>query len=172
MRKGLSLALLLLLASAGTAQAVATRAEYVAQLDPVCQAGQGDMKAESKRQNPAIKRIARKLQRESLSRAQENALLGKLAAKEFSPTIKVFPRVTTQLAAVVPAPGDEAAVSQWLAARRTYSTFIERAVGAAKRGKTPTYNRLIENGTAKLIEGEIPVEGYGFRFCLLSVPQD
>lgn len=132
------------------------------------------MRAEAKRQNPGIKKIARKLQQQSdmLSREEEDALLGKLAAKEFAPTLKVFPWVTTQVAAVAPAPTDVTAVSQWLAARRTYSNLISRAVGAAKRGKTPTYNRLIENATGKLIEGEIPVEGFGFRFCLLSSTQD
>ena len=157
---------------AGTAFAAATRAEYVAQTDPICQAGQRDMRAEAKRQKPGIKKISRRLQHEDLSREEENALLGKLAAKEFAPTLKVFPRVTDQIATVAPAPTDVTAVTQWLDARRAYSNHISRAVHAAKRGKTPTYNRLIEDGTAILIEGEIPVEGFGFRFCLLSSPQD
>jgi hypothetical protein len=171
---GLLPALLVLCVSVPTAGAAATRAEYVAQVDPICETGQRDMRAEAKRQNPAIKKISRTLQqqRDNLTRERENALLGKLAAKEFKPTLEVFPRVTTQISAVVPAPGDEAAVASWLAARRSYSQHISRAVRAAKRGKTQTYNRFIEEGTAKLIEGEIPVETFGFRFCLLSSPQD
>jgi hypothetical protein len=165
---------MLVAACADTAFAAATRAEYVAQTDPICQAGQRDMRAEAKRQNPAIKRIAAKLQQHAdmLTREQEDDLLGKIAAKEFSPTLKVFPRVTTQVAAVAAAPGDQTAVSRWLGARGAYSTLIRKAVHAASRGKTPTYGRLIERATGKLIEGEIPVEGFGFRFCLLSSPQD
>ena len=171
---GITAALAVLVVFAAPALGAATRAEYVAQVDPSCEAGQRDMRAEAKRQNPSIKRIARKLQRqaETLGREEENALLGKLAAKEFAPTLKVFPRVTTQIAAVAPAPTDLTAVTQWLDARRAYSNLISRAIRAAKLGKTPTYNRLIENATGRLIEGEIPVETFGFRFCLLSSPQD
>jgi hypothetical protein len=169
-----SIALVLVLIFGAVAHAAATRAEYVAQVDPFCQAGQRDMKAEARRQKPAIKRIRDKLEQEgdTISREQEVALLGKLAAKEFSPTLKVFPRVTAQIAGVAPAPPDVTAVNQWLAARRAYSQLIARAVRAAKQGKTPTYNRLIEKATGKFIEGEIPVEGFGFRFCLLRSPQD
>jgi hypothetical protein len=169
---GLLPALLVLSVSVPAAGAAATRAEYVAQVDPICQAGQRDMRVEAKRQNPAIKKIRQKLEQGGLSRQREELLLGKLAAKEFAPTLKVFPRVTTQITAVVPAPGDESLVAGWLSARQVYSRLIERAIHAARQGKTPTYNRHIENGTAKLIEGEIPVEGFGFRFCLLSSPQD
>jgi hypothetical protein len=171
---GIAAALTALVVLAAPAYGAATRAEYVAQADPICQNGQRDMRAEAKRQNPGVKKIARKLQQqhEMLTGEEENALLGKLAAKEFAPTLKVFPRVTAQIAALAPAPGDLTAVTQWLDARRAYSTLIAKAIRAARRGKTPTYNRLIENATGKLIEGEIPVEGFGFRFCLLSSPQD
>jgi hypothetical protein len=165
-------AVILVAAGAATASAAATRAEYVAQTDPICQAGQRDMRAESKRQNPATKEIRRQLEQEELTRERENALLGKLAAKEFAPTLKVFPRVTTQIAAVAPAPTDVTAVSQWLAARRAYADLIKRAVEVARRGASKKQNFLIEKATGKIVEGEIPVEGFGFRFCILSSPQD
>jgi len=162
------------LSLAAPAFGAATRAEYVAQVDPICQKGQQDMIAEAKRQRPAVKRIRRKLKdlADSLTDEQENALLGKLAAREFSPTLKVFGGVTGQIAAVAPVPTDQTAVTQWLTARRSYLALIQRAIRAARQGKSPRENDLIEKATGVIIEGEIPVEGFGFRFCLLSSPQD
>jgi hypothetical protein len=167
-------ALIVLAAAAPAAHAVPTRAEYVALVDPVCQLGQQRMKAQAKRQRPRVKEIAAKLeqQADNLSEKRVVALQGEFTRRVFSPTLRVFPQVTAGIAAVAPAPGDDSAVAGWLGSRRTYLQLIDRAVRAAQRGQTQKQNRLIENATAKLIEGELPVEGFGFRYCLLSSPQD
>ncbi len=163
-----------LAAGVSSAHGADTRAEYVAQVDRICRAGQLDMRAEAKKHRAPLKRIGAELENGAgtINRKREVALLGEFARRSFAPTLQVFPRVTDQISAVAPAPTDATAVSGWLGARRAYLRLIKRSVEVAQRGASKKQNFLIEKATSVLVEGEIPVENFGFRFCLLSSSQD
>jgi hypothetical protein len=146
---------------AAPAQGAATRAEYVAQVDPICKAAgpmmkkslagvkpPSEAKIESLDPKKGLKRIARSI--------------GKL----FGRTHKVLSQMTTRVSAVAAAPGDEAIVADWIFNRRSAEDLLARAARAGKHGKffqmfglMLAYPEAEEAATAS-------VRDFGFRHCL------
>jgi hypothetical protein len=137
-----------------SAVAATTRAEYVAQADPICKAS-GDQI--DKRLPGLIKRIAKRPNiTPSVAFAYGLALGGKIFAQE-----------TNQLAAIAPPPGDEAAVSGWLDGRRTYKRQVDRAVAAGKHNKKKPMLRRFKQAVTAVSQANQLVASFGFQYCVV-----
>ena len=158
------------------ASATVTRAEYVAQVDQICASttvGFGRLGPNLKRlfgpkavsplptdpANPTKKQLKRSLNRfiNRISRilASLNRALGS---------------TTEQIALVVPAPGDEAAVAQWIDGLRQYVTFEGYSIRSLRHHKPRQALAFQRQGTETLNADGAAVQGFGISNCLTSVP--
>jgi hypothetical protein len=141
--------------TATTAYAAATRAEYVAQTDPICQAGTDQV---AKRLPGLIKRIVKRPNiTPTVSFAYGLALGGKIFGEE-----------TNRLATIPPPPGDEAAVSGWLDGRRTYKRNLDMAVVAGKHNKKKQMLKRFKRAVTAVAQTNQLVAGFGFQYCVAS----
>lgn len=151
----ISIALVALTIGVGSANAAATRAEYVAQADPICQAGLNQV---GKRLPGLIKRIARRPNiTPPVAFAYGLALGGKIFAQE-----------TNKLAAIAPPPGDEATVGGWLDGHRTYKRKLDTAVAAGKHKKKKQMLRRFKQAAVAVAQANQLVADFGFQYCVVS----
>jgi hypothetical protein len=161
----------------GTAQAASTRAEYVAQVDQIC----GRSSRDSGRLGPRLKTLfgpkARSPQPEPGSpprtkkqiRRALNRFINHIAAilaifnREFSST-------TEQIALVPPAPGDEAAVAQWIGGLRQYVSYIAESLHALRHHKPRAALAFQRQAIDALNAGGAAVQGFGISVCTTSLP--
>jgi hypothetical protein len=165
----LAITMIALVIAAAPASAAATRAEYVAQVDQTCSSSAPAFKKTFKtilnlgNKMPPLpdgadpKRFLRKLNRwgKQLARAQ----------RRFD---RVFATMVEGIAAVPPAPGDEAAVGQWVNGLRQYVDLSARASRAAKHGKIFKGLSFLDKAGAALDTGGVAVQGFGITTCPTS----
>jgi hypothetical protein len=161
-----------------TASAAATRAEYVTQVDQICATttkGFG-------RLGPRLKILfapknyapppmsgsptPTKKQLRQLRNRFINRLSGLLANLN-----RAVGSTSDQLALVPPAPGDEAAVAQWIAGLRQYVTFTADSIRSLRHHKPPMALAFQRQATEALNTGSAAVQGFGIRNCLTSLPE-
>jgi hypothetical protein len=149
------------------ASGAATRAEYLAQIEPICQAA-----------NQRAKKLARKTNRrlkKSLGKAKgKGKVVGDVyilsIIKLVGPENRLFQRTTTLIRAVPPAPGDEAVVSAWLAGRDESTRLASEAIRAGKRGRANQMLGLLDASTVALRRGQQPVQAFGLNHCFVELP--
>jgi hypothetical protein len=132
---GLALAVVAAPASAAT-----TRADWVAQVDPICQSAK---KPADRAIGAWFKALNKKgaLDRPYKPKEFEREFTG-ISARLTSRLVAIYSRVTTDIAAVVPAPGDESVVATWLADRNSFAEQARVATRALKHRKFKRANRL------------------------------
>jgi hypothetical protein len=140
---------------ATTAYATSSRADYVAQADPICKNGDDQI---AKRIPGLIKRIGRQSRiTPTIAFAYGLGLGG-----------KIFARETGQIAVIAPPPGDEAAVSGWVAGRRTYKRMLDRAVAAGKHNKKKQMLRRFKQAVSAVGQANQLVAAFGFQYCVIT----
>jgi hypothetical protein len=72
------------------------------------------------------------------------------------------------IALITPAPGDEAAVSQWVNGMRQYLELNARSLRASKHGKALKSLDLLEQSVTALDTGGAAVQGFGISVCPTS----
>jgi hypothetical protein len=138
---------------AAPAHATSTRAEYVAQADPICKATGDEI---DKRFPGLLKRISNRPNiTPTVAFAYGLALGG-----------KIFAHATNQLAAIAPPPGDEAAVSGWLDGRRRYKQKVDTAVAAGKHNRKKQMLRRFRQAVAVVSQSNQLVIAFGFQYCV------
>lgn len=154
--------------SAQVAHAAATRAEYVAQVEPICKAAQkptikayaslfkGFHQVGFSGDNPDVSKRATKL---------GNRLIGTFYLR----VSNVYGRTTAQIATVSAAPGDETAVAAWLAGRNRAVLLGAQAGRAARHQKVERSTGLVNKAESASEEAAKSVEGYGFNFCAFAL---
>jgi hypothetical protein len=105
------------------ALATATHDEWVAQINPICKDASGQLRRIQAKAKPTGNRY--------------NDFL--LATKRFG---KLLGRTTKRIAAVQPAPGEEAVVASWIEGLRRQKRLIDRFLRAVGHGKARTANRI------------------------------
>jgi hypothetical protein len=148
--------------TASTAIAASTRAEYVAQVDPICQAAHAAGQAEVKRYERQVRRLTRHgFDPDHPSKALLRAAVG------FADRIAKIERPSfAQIAAITPAPGDEATVAEWLRLRARETAYFQRAFHAfARNQKTHQFRRLSAKADKANLEAESLVGDWGFEHC-------
>jgi hypothetical protein len=157
-----AIALIALAITANSAIGAATRSEFVAQVEPFCQAAQ---KPTIKAYLAAFKNIPRDQDRitKSVARRADRSL-GRLYVR----ISEIFGHTSAAISSVSPPPDDEATVSSWLAGRNQAQMLGLQAGRAAKHLKVSRAAKLGERASSASDQAAQLVAGFGFRFCTFS----
>jgi hypothetical protein len=145
------------------ADAASTRAEYIAQVDPICQSFV----------DPANVAVNRELQ--SFDKWLRNGGISgkgkawKRATRRLAGSLKGLAQIraslTAQIAAVPPPPDDAETVGRWLDARRQSEALATSAALALRTFKIRLFNkRFLAAATAYVTSGRA-ISGFGFQVC-------
>jgi hypothetical protein len=157
---GLALAITAIALSimATSAHGASTRAEYVAQVDPLCQSSPVQVRQALRRHHlPTV------LFLEDLRSGNRKAQLR--IAKAFQVTIKLDRLVVEQIAGIASPPGDEATIAKWVADLRLYVANEGKAVRAIRANKSGRAYKLIVRALPPLIEDNGALKPFGFQHC-------
>jgi hypothetical protein len=144
-----------LVALPGLAWGEPTRAEYVAQLEPICSA---QYKAASKANHGLTDDIEAGRTRSAVARVRRSK--------------RIFERGETRIAAVPQPSADAAVLSEWLLARKSFVRALKPFARAIKTGHVRADDGVVSGRTAKRValralSADQLVEGFGFKSCLL-----
>ena len=159
----ISLAIGALALAASSAYAASTRAEYVAQVEPICQTERSQEKAAfrsfKKRIGPITKREG------GFDSEKPPKVVIRIAKRYYDQLVAIQRATNTQISSVPPPPGDEMAISQWLQLRGRSTDLLERATRAAVHGKTPRALKLFARSFNSEADAELTVRDFGFKAC-------
>jgi hypothetical protein len=155
---------------AGPAGAATTRADWVAQVDPVCQNGQAQEIAAGQPLIRAVRR-AKKHRTRKTSRRAERAVIA-----YFFQYANIERAVDAQIATVPPAPDDVSLVQVWLRARgelldletRLFTGNVKTGKGLKGFGQVFT---LFFELLGRQQEVTDLVRDFGFRYCNQPTPE-
>ncbi len=159
------------------AGAATTRAEYVAQVDQIC----SQSPRSSGRLGPKIKSLfspnassplplpgAAEQTKKQIHRSL-NRFINRLT-RLLAGFNRAFGSTAEQLALIPPAPGDEAAVAQWIAGLRQYALYTAEDLRALRHHKPRAALALQALAIDALNSGGAAVQGFGIGVCTTSLP--
>jgi hypothetical protein len=177
-----ALALVLVAVAATPSQAASTRAEYIAQVEPICQAAN---EASKKHDRKVVQRIKPKLiaflndvfdpDAEEPSKKENRRFIRffiSIFAKTTGHAAFIFDQATTQIYAIPPVPGEEGLIGGWLAGRSLAVDQVQAAIRAARHGRGRLSGRLLDQSDKTLLAAQEPVNAYGFQACFVEIPAD
>ena len=147
--------LLLLVALPALAWGEPTRAEYVAQVEPICSA-----------QSKAATKASHGLEGD-IEAGRTRSAVAKVGRWK-----KIFDRGDARIAAVPQPSADAAVLSQWLLARKSFASALKPFARAIKTGHVRVDNdgflfgRTIKRVALRALSADQLVEGFGFKSCL------
>jgi hypothetical protein len=157
-----SAVIVLAVLTSATAYAASTRAEYVAQVDPICRAGHSKEKTVVR----SLKKRARQLQKRGIDTSQPTKPVIRIAVRYYDRIAAIQRDVNGQISLITPAPGDEATISQWLRERGEYTDLFNRSFHVFAHGKrTKRFKQLIGRAFRHELDGEELVGDFGFQYC-------
>jgi hypothetical protein len=162
----IAIGLLAMAITAAPATAASTRAEYVAQVDPICQAGQAQEFAAAQ---PLLRATKRAQKHHRLQSRKVQRVLDRQFARYFSQYAAIEHQVNGQIAAVPPAPDDVSLIQVWLRARNELVDLENRLFGAfahPKRIKKPfkIFTSFFELAAREFEVADL-VRDFGFQYC-------
>jgi hypothetical protein len=148
------------------ANGAATRAEYIAQVDPICETFVGQVNNAKTAYNRNYKLWVRDLSKGTLKNWVKQT--GR-TARSLRALSEIHAGLTDQIAPVPPLANDAVAVGTWLNDRRQAETFANAAASAFGHFKFDQSNKKLRQ--ANLIEaaGIRAIAGFGFQVCGVSV---
>jgi hypothetical protein len=150
-------------AAAPPATTSATRTEYAAQLDPICQSYE---KPVNKLVERFVKRTRGLLKQQIEGDvAQTEGRLLRAFGRLFQDSTKLVGRMTNQISAVPPPPGDEMTIAAWLQSRRAYGPIVRSAARAARSERANRMLALLGKAGRTVTAGDQLVASFGFRQC-------
>jgi hypothetical protein len=164
--RAIVLGLAVLGVSAATAYAASTRAEYVAQVDPICQIEQGRAKAAHRSYKNRIRPFL-KSHVEPLPKAAV-----RIYVRYEDEVVRIRRSADTQILTIPPASGDEDTVSQWLRLRGAATTFLKRSTQAVSEGNSERAGQLFTKANDREFKAEILVQDFGFNYCTPFISND
>jgi hypothetical protein len=175
-RVSLGVVVIALMAITATpAEAASTRAEYVAQVDQVCI----DTTPQFRKLNRQWKKLAGgkvlsldPSSEESISDAEEKRRLNRIyrgLGRYTARAARVFGGMVERMALVGPAPGDEAAVAQWIGGLREFVALQAQSAPAWKHHKFGRAADLSTRSVDSLNAGGAAVKDFGITACVVSV---
>lgn len=153
---------LLMGAGAASASAASTRAEYIAQVDPICQSFEGPVDGAWAAYVRNDKRWARA---SKYGASKAIVRTAKRTARSLAGWAQTLTRLIDQVAPVPPPAEDALTVSTWLDLRRQANANEMSAASALKRGNAPKYFRLLRPADAEADASERAISGFGFQAC-------
>ena len=150
------------------ANAAATRAEYIAQVDPICQSFVGP-------ENVAFRAYVRNSKREG-HLAGSGSLKAWLKAtrrtsKSLTGYVQIDLSLLDQIAAVPPFAADVGTIGTWLNYRRQADAFAAAAAAALNRPvpQIGKYFKRVKQTNASVDAAGRAIAGFGFQVCEVSV---
>jgi hypothetical protein len=156
---GLALAITLVALSPAPASAASTRAEYVAQVDPICHGIEVKEIAATR----IFKRRIRHLHVRPVD--LESKPVRRAAVRFYRSVLRSFRSGFDQIAAVPPAPGDEAVVSAWLQGLRKFERRFQRVIPLVARGEERKAGRALSRAFKVAGQADLRVQDFGFQHC-------
>lgn len=153
--------LLALAVLAAPANAATTRAEYVAQVDPICQAAHVTNKAAARR----FKKRAHQLVRRGMDPDHPSSAGIRAVVRFYGLVLRVDRRANTEIARVTPPPGDEELITEWLQARSRVPTRLKQFIHAFSAGKEHKARRAISRAFKAGFNAYNLMQDFGFRHC-------
>jgi hypothetical protein len=163
----LTVALVVLALGADTAYGATSRAEYVAQVDPICQAGLAQEAAAARPVVKKLKRLQKQERRARSRKARRRAAKRELrvVARFYDFVTGVEQSVTAQIAAIPPAIEDTSLVQVWLRARGEQAVATQRLFRSLAKGDILGAFTLLFEVEAKAEEVTDLVRDFGFHYC-------
>jgi hypothetical protein len=158
-----AIALAALALGTGTAYGAATRAEYVAQTDPICRVGGVQEQAAFKSYTKSIKRYLKHHPELDPDRPSNGVV--RLVVRHYGRVLSIERRVNSELSPISPAPGDEAAVADWLRLRTQSADLLDRTVHAFHGRKFKLGIRFYVKSIDRKLRAEAPIGDFGFQYC-------
>jgi hypothetical protein len=161
----LAITLVALAITAGTASAATTRADYVAQVDPICQSAQAQ-------EVVAAQPFVTALRREKKHRSRKTSRKADRALVLYFPQYSAIERAAdAQIAMVPPAPDDISLIQVWLRARgeliddesQLFGT-LQGPKGGGLKALAQFFTLLFEIGGRQLEVADL-VRDFGFQYC-------
>jgi hypothetical protein len=146
---------------ATTAYGASTRADYIAQVDPICQTASKPARKVGKRFLKDLKRIGRV---QNPSKKQTKAFVNELA-RVLIRLSSIEANVTAQIATVQPAAGDESTVAAWLQGRAQYSQLTAQGARAFRHHKFHAAATLLDQANTALAQEQRLIADFGFQHC-------
>jgi len=155
---GLALALVLVVGTMAVtpAHAASTRAEYVTQAEGICSAPAGQLIALVNQINKVKKAAPHLTPTQGAHRL--GAIISRLGQIETN--------ILNQLATLVPAPGDEGTVAQWLQGGRNAANLVLAAGRRGKHGKLRGLLSTLSRSITVANQANAIVAGWGFKSCV------
>ena len=168
MRTAVTLAIAISLAlamGAGSASAASTRAEYVAQVDPICQSADAQ---EAALFQPVLRATKRSMKKHSSRKTLRR--FKRLYSTYLTQKAAIEHAANTQIAAVPPAPDDVSLVQVWLRARNELVDIETGLVGAIRKNPIRGITSFIKLVGLQQETYDL-VRDFGFRYCNASPPE-
>ena len=154
--------------TATAAYAAATRAEYVAQVDPICRAANPKETGLLK----ALERRIKQLHRHGVDTETPAKRVIRIAIRYYDRLAQLQRDQNDQIAMVAPGPGDESLVAEWLQTRTAASDFFQRGVHLFAQGRERRGKKLIGISFKREFKAELLVQGFGFKSCAHIAAED
>jgi hypothetical protein len=161
----LAIAVMALGIIAGPARAASTRAEYVAQVDQACTSFAPKFASLDR----PLKQLTAQLNKVvTETDAQEKRRFNRIfrgLGRYIGKTASLFGEMAEQVALVGPAPGDEAAVAQWIEGLRQFAALQAQSVPAWRHRKLGRAAALSQRSLEALNNGGAAVAAFGISDC-------
>jgi hypothetical protein len=171
----LGVALAALAISVASASGAATRAEYVAQADPICKQANRQSKQAAKKHIGALNKIGKQAPDEGpVSKAERKRFLRRFSralAGVLAPQNKITGQTIGRLSFVTPPPGDEAAVGYWLQGLHQFKLQVDQAIRGFRRANLKRGLNNLVKADNTLTAAQRPLSDWGFRQCVDSKAQ-
>jgi hypothetical protein len=154
--------------TATAAYAAATRAEYVARVDPICRAANPKENAVVR----ALERRVKQLHRHGVDTETPAKRVIRIAVRYYDRLAEIQRDENAKIAMVTPAPGDESIVAEWLQARTAASDFFQRGVHVFAHGRERRGKKLIGISFKREFKAELLVQDFGFKSCAHVAAED
>jgi hypothetical protein len=154
---------------AAPADAASTRAEYVAQVDPICQSFVGPENTALNTFRSNLNRLGR-VARSSVKTNNFKPFIRQTrrTASSLTTYAQVHSNLTDQAVAVAPAPGDAASVNTWISQRRRAESVSVSAATALSQFRARSFFGLLKQADAAEVASANAISGMGFQVCGVS----
>jgi hypothetical protein len=150
------------LIGAGAVSAASTRAEYVAQVDPICDAHVGPLGQALSAYNKNYKRWVHVATHGSLKAWLKQT---KRLARSLNGFDSAHSSLTQEIAAVPPAAEVASTVASWLDLRRRAEAYDQAAITALRRLSIGKFYKAIDGANSADLAAGRSVAGLGFQVC-------
>jgi hypothetical protein len=151
---------------ASPADAATTRAEYIAQVDPICQSFVGPVNGAAKTYRKNFKEWERRLTKGTLKawvRQTDRTF------RSLRRLVQLDAGLTDQIAAATPPPEDAGTVNAWLTNRNKSERWAYSAALAFGGFKFDRFYKLIDRAIRFQDAAFRTISGFGFQVCGVSV---